>query len=109
MANAEYRPAGRSFKDPNKPLGWDLLDHDVADRAKAIGVLRKAEELMRTNNPAPVNEVELRHALTLAAARVGVKWDEYERIVHHDEALAELERKVIADAIRRAWPPPAAR
>src|SRR5262245_36957613 len=77
------RPPGRSFEDPRKPMGEDLIENaresvetpeagvygredvgaqhqgsvksGVAERAKAIGVLRKAEELMDSNNPPPEN------------------------------------------------------
>lgn len=119
----EDRPAGRSFDDPSRPLGAELLEQSeessptdttvygraargapynvVAERAKAVAVLRKAEELMRTGNPAPTSAVETRRALELAAGRVGLTLREYEDVVRGDPALVELERRVIADAIAR--------
>lgn len=108
------RKPGRSFDDPSRPLGEDTLrrghevganledgvygraeteakDTGVADRAKVIAVLRKAEEFMATSNPS-----EPRRALELAAGRIGLKFEEYQAIVKSDDELMDLERKVLA-------------
>ena len=70
----EIRKPGRSFDDPNAPMGKDIVerardvganleggvygraddgakDTGVADRAKAVSVLRKAEEFIAASNP----------------------------------------------------------
>lgn len=120
MRDAGSRPPGRSFDDPRKPLGEDTLARSpdigapleegvygrsegephgmgVADRAKVVAVLRKAEEFMRSANPAPTDEWGLRRALELAAGRIGLTLREYDRIVKADPELQELERKVLED------------
>jgi hypothetical protein len=119
----QSRLPGRAFDDPSQPLGADLIanapadrsyvvydhatpheypePHGVSDRAKAVAVLRKAEELMRTNNPAPINARMTRRALELAAGRIGISLHEYDALVTGDPGLEELERRVIADAIAR--------
>lgn len=114
MRQPENRKPGRSFDDPSQPLGKDIVEraHDVganleggvygradddakdtgvADRAKAVGVLRKAEEFLATNNPS-----EPRRALELAAGRIGLTWDEYRKIVDADHELAALEQKFLS-------------
>lgn len=119
-APVERKP-GRSFEDPNRPLGDELLarsptsppvkedfrtreqqaveaGHGVAERAKAIAVLRKAEELMAERNPPAYGDAALRRALELAAGRVGLTIGEYDGLVKGDEELMELERKVIENA-----------
>jgi hypothetical protein len=119
MREHEKRKPGRSFDDPRRPLGQELLEnaHDVganleggvygraegdakdtgvADRAKAIAVLRKAEELMATDNPSPRTPEGMRRALELAAGRVGLTIDEYDAILAADPELAELQRRVLA-------------
>ena len=63
-------------------------DTGVADRAKAVSVLRKAEEFIAHDNPS-----DARRALELAAGRVGLTYDEYRKIVDNDHELIELERK----------------
>lgn len=104
------RGPGRSFKDPSKPLGAELVDRDRADltdeavakRAKAVAILRKAEEFMRTHNPSASTPQGMIRALELAAGRMGLKLAEYDEIVSGDAELIELERKVLEDARRRA-------
>ncbi len=120
------RQPGRSFDDPTRPLGEDLIERSptntsaeeggiygrseqlgprpvsVADRAKAIAVLRKADEFMRTENPSPRTRDGMRRALELAAGRVGLTFEEYDVIVRHDPEVAELERKLLDDAMARA-------
>jgi hypothetical protein len=119
------REPGRSFDDPSRPLGEDLLERSpsntsaeeggvygraqelgprpvsVADRAKAIAVLRKADEFMQTDNPSPVTRAAMRRALELAAGRVGMTFDEYDVIVRNDPEVAELERKLLDEAVAR--------
>lgn len=113
MRREENRKPGRSFDDPSKALGQDTVeranpnganlhsgvygraeddakDTGVADRAKAVGVLRKAEEFMATNNPA-----DPQRALELAAGRIGLTFEEYRAIVDADEELQALEAKVL--------------
>jgi hypothetical protein len=115
------RKPGRSFNDPNRPMGEALLDgtgpsgtikedftarevqasvphNGVAERAKVIGVLRKAEELMAEGN-LPKGEATPRRALELAAGRVGLIIEEYDALVKGDPELAELERKVLLTPI----------
>ncbi len=113
------RAPGRSFDDPSRPLGEDMLNRSaesntqanedfrpreaqadmphngVAERAKAIAVLRKFEELVATNNPPATDEPHLRRALELAAGRCGLTIEEYEALVKDDSELLELERKVL--------------
>lgn len=124
--SAQDRKPGRSFDDPNQPLGQGILDRSaasshtqedftsreqqsnkpvngVAERAKAISVLRKFEELTFDNNPAPQDEAGIRRALELAAGRVGLTIEEYETLVKGDVELTELERKVL-DAARAKLP-----
>lgn len=99
------RQPGRSFEDPSQPLGSELLDaspasgqHNVADRANAIGVLAKAEELMAADNPPPT---DFRRALELACGRIGITIAAYDKIVAHDPALTELQSRVLAAATER--------
>jgi hypothetical protein len=123
--NTERKP-GRSFADPSRPLGEKLIQNvpenssapeggvygraeeygprpvSVADRAKAVSVMRKAEEFMRTNNPPADSPEGVRRALELGAGRVGLTIEEYDTIVKSDPEIAELERKLIKDAKRRA-------
>lgn len=99
MRREEIRKPGRSFDDPSKSLGTDIVkrapdvgakDTGVADRAKAVGVLRKAEEFMATDNPS-----DPQRALELAAGRLGLKIEEYRAIVDADDELLALEAKVL--------------
>ena len=115
------RKPGRSFEDPNRTMGEALLEstppshtlpedfrkreeqanvsqNGVAERAKVIGVLRKAEELMAEGN-LPHGQETPRRALELAAGRVGLTIQEYEALVKGDAELIELERKVLATPI----------
>ena len=120
MSADEHRKPGRSFDHPDRPLGEDAIESapeiganieagvygraavgdargpGLADRAKAVSVLRKAEEFMATNNPSPRTPAGMRRALELAAGRVGLTIQEYEDIVRADPELQELERKVLA-------------
>jgi hypothetical protein len=119
------RKPGRSFIDPQKPLGDTLIEgtsapngdpeesvygrvsdhpragHGVAERAKAVAVLRKAEELMASGNPSGETEGGRHRALELAAGRVGLKLREYERIVRGDDELRALETRVLDAAKNR--------
>ncbi len=104
------RRPGRAFEDHQKPLGHHLVEgaapgslspQIVADRAKAVSVLRKAEEFMRTDNPAPTTPERVERALELAAGRVGVTLADYHAIVRRDPELTELEREVIARSHHR--------
>lgn len=124
------RKPGRSFSDHGKPLGAELIasaapgdetphagvygrstegrdatdvaPQNVADRAKAVSVLRKAEEFMRTANPPPTSSAEIHRALELAAGRVGITYKDYASIVRADPEIAQLERQVIEAAKRHA-------
>ena len=120
------RKPGRSFSDPRRPLGEELLVDTVphggdpeegvygrapehfqagqglAERAKGVAVLRKADELMAENNPPGDTEENQRRALELACGRCGVKVEEYDRLVDGDPALRELEDKVLEAARLRA-------
>lgn len=122
---ASERKPGRSFTDPRKPLGDDLIErsdpeggdrdesfygrasdhfksgHGVADRARCVAVLRKAEELMASGNPAGDTEEGRRKALELAAGRCGVKIDEYDRVIDDDEELRSLQAAVMNAAEQR--------
>lgn len=110
------REPGRDFGNHRKSLGHDVIkraaaddavqhgvtsSEELANRAKAVAVLRKAEEFMATQNPAPRSEHDIRRALELAAGRVGVTPEDYVAIVRRDPELVELERRVLADARRR--------
>jgi hypothetical protein len=120
------RKPGRSFTDPARPLGEDVIEradpfggdpeegvygrasehpkegHGVAERAKAVAVLRKAEELMASGNPPGDSEDGRRRALELAAGRVGLHLKEYDHIVRGDEELESLEAAVMNAAMTRA-------
>jgi hypothetical protein len=117
----EARQPGRSFEDPQKPLGAELLEHSgasstsasedfrsreaqagarpkgVAERAKVIAVLRKLEELVADRN-LPHGHHTLPRALELAAGRVGLTVREYEALVRGDPELVDLERRVLEAA-----------
>lgn len=127
---AEERKPGRSFEDPSRPLGEALLEHSkpgvaptvedfrsrvaqareqgeadrggVAERAKVIGVLRKAEELMASPRHAPQREADLERALDVAAHDVGLTLDEYRALIEGDSELVALEKQVLDDA-RHRW------
>ena len=115
------RKPGRSFNDPNRPMGEALLEstgpsgtikedfraredqasvphNGVAERAKVIGVLRKAEELMAEGN-LPKGQATPRRALELASGRVGLTIEEYDALVKGDPELVELERKILQTTI----------
>lgn len=124
------REAGRSFDDPSRALGDDILAragrttaptkenlHDramqaaqqaavdrlgVGECAKVIGVLRKAEEFMSTSNPSADTDAGVRRALELACGRLGLTFLEYRALADSAPELLELERQVIADARRRS-------
>jgi hypothetical protein len=66
-------------------------DDTVANRAKAIGVIRKAQEFLSTSNPS-----DPKRALELAAGRLGLTYDEYKKLVDADPELADLERSLVA-------------
>jgi hypothetical protein len=86
---------GRSHVHP-------VTGHGVAERAKAVAVLRKAEELMATDNPSGATEDGRRRALELAAGRAGVKLSDYDRYVAGDEELESLQAAVMEAARLRA-------
>lgn len=130
MKPISERKPGRSFRDAERPLGEALLERSarttaptqedfasrerqtarqvaanpggVAERAKVIGVLRKAEEFMSTSNPHPGTPQGVRRALELAAGRAGLTYAEYRILVDADPELAVLEQQVVDDARRRA-------
>jgi hypothetical protein len=117
------RKPGRSFDDPSKPLGADMLarsaessteanedfrsreaqadmpHNGVAERAKAVAVLRKFEEFVATDNPPAEDEAGLQRALELASGRVGLTFPEYQALVKGDLELIALQAKVL-DAAR---------
>lgn len=118
----EDRLPGRSFDDPNRPMGEDVLAHSapsaegiedfrsreaqadiaghgIAERARAIAVLRKAEELIADNNPGAPDEAGLRRCFELAAGRVGITIGEYNALVKGDPEMIKLEANVV-DAVR---------
>lgn len=112
------RKPGRSFDDPSKPMGEGILERSaasdtaphedfrpreeqaeaahngVAERAKVIAVLRKADELIAEGN-LPENDASPQRALELAAGRVGLTIEEYRALVKGDRELEELEAKVL--------------
>ena len=98
--------AGRSFTDSRRPLGDGVIDradpsggqHGVAERAKGVSVLRKAEELMASGNPDGGTEDGRRRAIELACGRCGVRVEEYDRIVAHDSELLALQTNVMEAA-----------
>lgn len=77
-------------------MGKDIVERaqdrgdeaSVADRAKGVSVLRKAEEFIASDNPS-----DPKRALELAAGRVGLTYDEYRKIVDDDPELLALEQK----------------
>lgn len=114
----QERKPGRSFDDPSRPMGEDILErtgaseitkedfrsredqaeathNGVAERAKVIAVLRKADELMAEDN-LPKNDQSNQRALELAAGRVGLTIEEYRALVKGDPELEELEAKVMS-------------
>jgi hypothetical protein len=117
------RQPGRSFTDPRRPLGEELIargdpsggdpeegvygrspehfihGHGVPERAKCVAVLRKAEELMASGNPSGDTEDGRRRAIELACGRVGVKLAEYDRILDDDEEARAL-HDVVMEAAR---------
>lgn len=119
----QERKPGRSFDDPSKPLGDTLLERSgpsdtharedfrsreaqadtphngIAERAKVVAVLRKADELICDANPPVHDEAALRRALELAAGRVGLTIAEYGALVRGDAELEALELQVL-DAAR---------
>lgn len=119
------RKPGRSFDDPEKPLGYDLLERSatsdvvhedfrdradqaasqpngVAERAKGVAVLRKLDELVFEDNLPVEAEGDTQRALELACGRVGLTYPEYRALMDKDPELLELEAKVFEDARRRA-------
>ncbi len=109
MATHASHPAGRAFDDYSKPLGYDLLDrtvetHDLellANRTKAVAVLRKAEEFLYTGNPSAHEPGGVQRALELAAGRLGLSFEEYARLVKGDPELEVLQQEVVDDALAR--------
>jgi hypothetical protein len=120
------RLPGRSFTDPRKALGDDVIErgdplggdadegvygrasdhvrsgHGVAERAKAVSVLRKAEELMASGNPSGDSEDGRRRAIELACGRAGVRIEEFDRYVKGDEELEAMMATVMEAARQRA-------
>ncbi len=119
------RKPGRSFTDPQRPLGEELIaradphggdpeeevygrapehyreGHGVPERAKCVAVLRKADELMAEANPPGDTDENQRRALELACGRCGVRVEEYDRLVDGDEEVKALEALVLDSAYRR--------
>lgn len=103
------RQPGRSFENHRRPLGDDLVEAaqregsplSVTERAKAVAVLRKADEFMATENPPPDDAWSIRRAIELAAGRVGVDLHEFDAIVRKDPELAALERRLMVDDAAR--------
>jgi len=119
------RKPGRSFDDPEKPLGYDLLarsapsatvpedmrdradqvatqPNGVAERAKGVSVLRKFDELVFEDNLPLEAKGDIHRALELACGRVGLTYPEYRALMDKDPELLELEAKVLEDARRRS-------
>ena len=115
LTTPDGRKPGRDFDDPHKPLGADMIDRGgpniefeagvyghahhgpmtagagKADRAHAVAVMRKAEELMATNNPPPE---DFRRALELGAGRCGLTIEQYDELIRSDDELAEFEQRL---------------
>ncbi|HVJ93488.1 MAG TPA: hypothetical protein VM580_26990 [Labilithrix sp.] len=126
LGDLSAHKVGRSFVEPRRPLGADLLDrtdprggdpeeglygrattqdrsgHGLPERAKCIAVLRKADELMAEGNPPGDTEQGRRRALELACGRCGVKVEEFERMMHGDEELEALYATLMEAAALRA-------
>ena len=116
------RKPGRSFEDPERPLGQELLERSgpsdtranedfrsreaqadmphngVAERAKAVSVMRLAEELIATHNPGANDEYSLQRCFDLAGGRLGLKPAEYESLLKGDVELEKLDAQVRAAA-----------
>jgi nucleotide-binding universal stress UspA family protein len=129
-SESQERKPGRSFHDSSRALGDELLEKSasttapttenfedrarqaakqaaadpsgVAQRAKVIAVLRKAEEFMSTSAPAANTDAGVRRALELAVGRMGLTLREYRALADADPELVELERQVITDC-RLRW------
>lgn len=107
------RPPGRSFGNPQKGLGHELIERApeyawqegartgraVAERAKGVAVLRKADELMAESNPPGDTADNRRRALALACARCGVHPAEYAALIASDVELKSLEARVFDAAV----------
>ncbi len=115
LRTPDGRRPGRDFDDPDKPLGHDFIERGgpniereagvyghrasdlvyegagKADRAHAVAVMRKAEELMATSNPPPE---DFRRALELGAGRVGLTIAEYDELIRSDDELADFEKRL---------------
>jgi hypothetical protein len=120
------RKPGRSFTDPARPLGEELIEragqhggdpeegvygrasehyregHGVPERAKCVAVLRKADELRADINPPGDPDVNQRRALELACGRCGVLVEEYDKLVEGDDEIQALEALVL-DAAYQRW------
>ncbi|MDB4942102.1 MAG: hypothetical protein JWP97_1636 [Labilithrix sp.] len=114
----DERKPGRSFEDPSKPLGQEALEQSgtsdlsaredfrsreaqadmphngVSERAKAVSVMRKTEELIATHNPGANDEASLQRCFELGAGRVGLTIEEYDALVKGDPELEKLEAQV---------------
>lgn len=97
---------GQVFDDPRRPLGAELLERSsprqLPDRAKAIAVMRRADELVKYCEPECESEPRLQHVMDLAARDVGLRPEEYRGIIQNDVELRELERRVL-DGIRACF------
>ena len=82
-----------------------MSHNGVAERAKAVAVLRKLEEFVAHDNPPVTDEPSLRRAHELAAGRVGLTFPEYESLVRGDPELVALEGKVLDGARTRFHAP----
>jgi len=129
-ASQGARKPGRSFEDPEKPLGAELLERSgpsreipedlrdrvaqaaatsngVAERAKAIGVLRKLEEIIAYATEPVDAKDPIDAALHVAARSVGLTYDEYRALVDKDPELVALEVRVVESTKMRLAHTPA--
>ena len=121
------RKPGRSFENPELPLGQELLEQSgpsdpranedfrsreaqadmphngVAERAKAVSVMRLAEELIATHNPGANDDASLERCFDLAGGRLGLKPEEYASLIKDDPELIHLDSQV-RDAARAHFP-----
>ena len=120
--SADRKP-GRSFEAPSRPLGEELLEHStlgvaptvedfrnrvaqareqggadrggVAERAKVIGVLRKAEEIMAALEYAPQSEADLERTLNITAHNIKLTLNEYQTLIKNNTKLITLKKQIL--------------